>query len=230
MAAEGSGITSRYASWADYQAREHAADSLEGQVTAMLTAMSRSLDRKLLTIPGGFTSLDAKTFVFQSYGGSRLWLRDSSHYIYPLRTVDDDGIKVDYDETGEYADSAWQWDFDDVFVWPVPVNHAAHGEPARGVELRRLGSAPRTVWPYADGSVQITGNWGWETTPPPIAELVIARTRDMRDVQRGGASAVVADITGEAIPFADDSWRLWQQVEADYSYPRPRRGLPRRRR
>ena len=131
MAAEGSGITSLYASWADYQAREKAADSLEGQVTAMLTAMSRSLDRKLGAIPGGFTSLDAQTFVFQSYGGSRLWLRDSAAYVYPpadrRRRRHQGRLRRDR----RVRRFRLAVDFDDVFVWPIPLNHAAHGEPAR---------------------------------------------------------------------------------------------------
>lgn len=218
---EGSGITSRYATFADYQDRESGtADSRQGAVESMLTAMSRSLDRKLGVFPGGFTARAGATFVFHSFGGRRLWLRDESSYVYPLRSVVANGIRADFDETGDYATTPWSWDFDDVFVWPVPRNHVELGEPARAIELRSIGGAPRTIWPYADGSVQIEGDWGWDPTPPAITELVVSRTRDLRDVQRGGAASVVADIASEAIPFTDDSWRLWMEVQEQYSYRR----------
>lgn len=220
MPAEGSGITSRYASFGDYAARESVDDDQQSAVESMLTAMSRSLDRRLGVFPGGFTSRDATSFEFDAHGGDRLWLRDSASLVYPLRALSAGGVRPDYDRTGDYANTLYGWDFDDAFLWPIPRNHAELDEPARGLMLRRLRGAPRVRWPYGDGAVQVTGDWGWATTPEAITELVISRTRDLRDVQRAGASATVADVGGGEITFTDDSWMLWRAVESAYSYRR----------
>ena len=221
---EGTGTTARYASFDDYVAREGAVDDdLQETIEAMLTAISRWVDRRLGVFPGGFAPCDSQTFIFYSRGRRKLWLRDD-RYAYPLRAVDDGGIRPDYTRTGEYSQSPYAWDFDDLFIQPIPQNLG--GEPARGIELRRIGRTPQTTWPYGSGgSVQITGDWGWSAVPPPITELVVKRARDMRDVQRGGAASNVGDLAGEAIQFSDDSWRMWTDIEARYSYNRARFGV-----
>ena len=213
------GIDAAYATFDDYQNRENVSAALEDEIDAMILAMSRSLDRRLGVIPGGFAPLDDGTFEFYGQGGRSLWLRDAG-YVFPLRSVIDDGIVIDDERSGDFANASLRWDFDDRWVETIPHNCFALGEPARGIRLRRYSSSPRTRWPYDDASVRITGDWGWAVTPPAIVELVIKRVRDMRDTQRGGAASNVADIGDAAIPFFDDSWRLWAEVQSRYSYVR----------
>ena len=216
-APRGVGTQATYATWAEYAARQDPDEDDEAEITAQLLAMSRSLDRKLGMIPGGFAPIDNQTFVFDSNGGSRLWLRDGNGWHYPLRDVAAAGIKVDYERMGSYDNSPWQWDFDDAWVWPIPRNYAYLGEPIKALELRRVDQAPLTTWPYDSGSVQITGDWGWAAVPGPIRELIVQRVRDVRDAHQGGAAAEFADIDGGGVPLGYQSDRLWREVESNYS-------------
>lgn len=204
-----------YATWEQYQSRNSANADREDDVTALLPAVSRLVDRRLKMMPGGFAPLDNQTFLFSSRGTRTLRLRDSEGALYPLRSVDADGIRPDYDRTGDYDDAPHQWDLDDAWIWPRPRNGSALGRPYRSLELRRISTAPLTIWPYLDGGVRIAGDWGWAAVPGMIRELVIAWTRDAADAHQGGLSAVV-DGMEEPVMLGGDTWRLWRKVELEY--------------
>ena len=205
-----------YAEFNDYAQRENADFADQNTIEAQLLAMSRYIDRKLRCAPGLFAPADGQTFYFDGSGSHLLPLRDDEGAYYPLRSVDADAIRPDYDRTGDY-DQALSWDLDDVFIWPIPRNHEGIGRPIKSLELRRIGRAPYTIWPYADGSVRITGDWGWAQTPPAIVELVVKLTRDVVDSQRGGGTASIAPLE-EGVPLMDDTWRLWRSIENQYRY------------
>ena len=200
-----------------YAARENADMTDQTAIEAQVLAMSRYLDRKLDMMPGGFAPIASATFYFDPQGHETLNLRDHEDALYPLRSVVADGIRPDYDRTGDYDNTTFKWDLDDVWIWPSPRNGAATGRPFRSLELRRVGNVPITLWPYSDGSVRIEGAWGWAATPPTIKELVVKLTRDTIDSQRGGGTASIAPLE-EGIPLMSDTWRLWRSMERAFGY------------
>ena len=208
-----------YATFAQYSARNAVDTADQSRVEEQLLAVSRHLDNKLRMMPGGFAPIASATFYFDGTGTERLWLRDAEGRVYPLRTVIADGIRPDFDRTGDYGTTTYAWDFDKPFIWPIPRNGAATGRPYRALELRRVGAVPIAIWPYADGSVRIQGAWGWAATPPDLTELVIKLARDISDSHRGGAAATIGPME-DAIGLQDDTWRLWLRVENEYSYGR----------
>ena len=218
---QGEGASAAYATFSEYQARvPRVDDGARERTQGQILAISRWVDRKLGVMPGGFAPIASATYLFDGTGGDKLWLRDGEGAWYPLRSVADDGIRPDFERTGLY-DGAYAWDLDDRFLWPIPRNGPAIGRPYRALELRRIGDAPVTIWPYEDGSVQIAGAWGWEQTPEPIREFVVARTHDIIDAVRGGAAASVAPGEDE-LSFSDDSWRIWNSIQAEYNFKRNR--------
>lgn len=210
----GDGETSDvYATPAQYRARTGATASvLDDLLIEQLTAASRMVDAELRVMPGYFAP-HSGVYLFSPQGGQVLTLRDEDGLAYALRTVEADGIRPDYDLTGRYDQYAW--DLDDAWIWPMARNALQLGRPYHALQLRRVGDVPITVWPWQDGSVQITGDWGWPATPTPIRELAIKVARDMRDSLRGGAAARV-EAVDEGIAYRDDTWRLWNQVRRRY--------------
>ena len=204
-----------YATWEQYQARNTTNADHETAVTDLLPAISRLVDRRLYMMPGGFAPMNGATFYFTGQGRRTLRLRDSEGAAYPLRSVAAGGIRPDYDRTGDYDNVAQQWDLDDAWIWPRPRDADAIGRPYRSLELRRISGAPFTIWPYSDGGVRITGDWGWAATPGMIRELVIAWTRDTLDGHQGGLASVV-DGMDQPIMLGGDTWRLWNMVQAEY--------------
>lgn len=209
--------TTPYASFDEYVARQNADADDQTTIEQQLLAMSRYLDRKLYMMPGGFAPIASATFYFDPQGHETLYLRDAEGFVYPLRTVVADGIRPDYDRTGDYDNTSFKWDLDDVWLWPSPRNGAAIGVPFGSLELRRVGNVPITLWPYSDGSVRIEGAWGWEAIPPAIRELVVKLTRDMIDSERGGGTASIAPLE-EGIPLMSDTWRLWRSLERQFGH------------
>ena len=151
-----------YATVEQFRARTGARDITEVTegLTAQLEAASRIIELEMRVAPDYFHPHDA-TYFFQTRGGARLYLRDEEGLAYALRSVVDGGIRPDYERSGEYAASAYQWDLGDVWIWPTPRNHEVTGRPIIELELRRVGAAPFTWWPTSDGSVRIEGAWGW---------------------------------------------------------------------
>ena len=171
--------TALYASVDEYKGRQTTDDS-DANLTSLLIAASRYLDDRLGIVPGGFSDLGTQTYLFKGSGRRRLYLRGDTGRMYPLRSVEADEIRPDYEATGVFTTGTPQWDTADAWVWPWPRNRTA-GHPFYVIELRAVGSAPYTVWPYDyGGSVQIKGTWGWDVPPPEIRELTIQVARDMR--------------------------------------------------
>lgn len=203
-----------YATTDQYRERQ-TSDAVESLLEDQILAASRAVDAMLWVAPGHFAPIDNATYIFDAGGGETLPLRDGEGLGYWLRTVVGDGIRPDYERRGTY-DTLFKWDLDDVFIWPVPRNAAALGRPYRDIELRRVGDVPLSIWPYADGSVQIEGAWGWESIPPPIRELTIATTRVLRDAEAAGATAEVTALdTGLSVRTQES--KLWLRVERRYS-------------
>ena len=205
----------RYATFAHYQARQGVDDAAKPMVEETLQAMSRYLDRKLHMVPGGFGPIDNATFLFDGVPGDTLHLRDGEGAVYPLRTVVPDGIRPDFARTGDYSTTQFKWDLDDPFIWPIPRNGAQIERPYRALQLRRIGGSPATIWPYSDGAVQITGDWGWAAVPDAIRELVIYLARDIADSQQGGAAAILAPLE-QGVALQDDTGRIWRMVQQQY--------------
>lgn len=203
-----------YASPGDYRARADVTDrSIDDELlTEQLTAASRIVDMELRVSPGYFAPYSG-THHFSSKGGQTLMLRDDDGLAYALRTVEAGGIRPDYALTGRYDQE--EWDLDDAWIWPLARNAPANGRPYYALQLRRVGNVPITIWPWQDGSVQITGDWGWASTPAPIRELVVKMARDMRDSHLGGAAARI-EAFGEGVAYRDETWRLWRQVKIRY--------------
>ena len=209
------GSNAAYATWTNYRDRGGTNADREDLITEILPAVSRLVDRRLNMMPGGFAPMAGETFYFNGRGKRRLHLRDSEGAVYPLRAVAADGIRPDYDRTGDFDDTRYQWDLDDAWIWGLPRNGAALGRPYRALELRRITSAPVTIWPFTDGGVRITGDWGWAATPGMIRELVVGWTRDTSDAHQGGAAATIQAIE-EGVMLSGDSWRLWSKVQQEY--------------
>ena len=211
-----------YATPDDYRARIGGTRSLtDDDLEPALDAAARLIDQQLEVVPGYFAPTDEATYLFTGRGGRTLDLRDDDGLAYALRSVADDGIRPDYDFTG--AHDQYGWDLDDAFIWPLARNALQHGRPYHALQLRRVASAPITVWPSIDGSVQITGAWGWTTTPGPIRELTVKLAKDMRDSERGGAAGRVQDLD-DPIAYSTDTWRLWLDIKSEFGRRRARVG------
>lgn len=208
-----------YATVAEYRARQFSSPSLDDRTSELLAAASRVIDRSLNAMPGAFAPMSSRSLIFDGCGQNIMDLYGQDGNMCPLRAVEADGIKADYDLTGDYDASPYKWDFDDKFIWPGPRNALALGEPYRSLQLRPLSNTPMIIWPTWGGSVQITGDWGWPSVPPAIRELTIRVARQIADTHRGGAAGV-AQAIDDGIPIltSDSNWRLWAKVEAEYSY------------
>ena len=203
-----------YATVDEYVARTgEVALSDSSTIEELLEAASRTIELEMRLAPEYFAPADDVTLYFDSRGGSKLYFRDDEGLAYALRSVVADGIRPDYDFTGLY--DALKWDLDDAFIWPIPRNHGVTGRPIIGLQLRRIGSAPVTVWPYESGSVRIEGNWGWAETPQAVTELTVHVARDMADSESAGAAGRV-ELFESGITLRDDSWRRWQSVQRAY--------------
>ena len=202
-----------YATADEYRARTGASSSVpDDLLNEQLEAASRHIDNELRVAPGNFGPYSG-TYIFSTDGGTVLRLRDEAGLAYSLRSVEDDGIKTDYDLSGVYNQEAW--DLDDVWVWPRPRSAGVDGIPYHALELRPLSNVPSAIWPTGGGSVQIEGNWGWAETPAPIRDLTVHVAREMRDSMRGGAAARV-EVIDDTSSYRDDAWRLWQTVKRRY--------------
>lgn len=184
---------------------------------AQLETACRSLDRELGVAPGMFAPLASTAFKFTPTGGTTLWLRDTAGYQYFLRTITSNSLAIDYDQDGAYDDYAW--DLADAWVRGIPENAASFDEPFTAIELDPYAtSAPLSAWPTYKNSVQITGTWGFETTPGAVSELVVDIVKNLRmGALSGGAGTAV---------FAEDlvspsMFPVLQRLKAQYSHRLP---------
>ena len=205
-----------YATVSEYVARTgEPMPTVTTTIDGWLEAASRFIELQMRLAPDYFSPTDGQTLYFDCRGGDTLYLRDGEGLAYCLRDVVADGIRADYDFTGAYDNTRYAWDLDDLFVWPIPRNHEATGRPIVGIELRRIGTAPVTVWPYEGGSVRIEGDWGWAAVPAAVRELTVHVARDMSDSESAGAAGRV-QMFDNGIALRDDSWRMWQNVQRVY--------------
>ena len=179
-----------YATLSEYRARMTSPDDDDTLLTAELEAASRLLDRELFAADGMFAPIASATYSFPGTGSSRLWLRDASEG-YLLRSI----VSVTID--GDPIEVA------DLTTHPLNTDQA--------VALARTSG----VWP-SGAVVAIAGAWGYETTPPPLRELVVSMTRRVRDAQQGGA-AMVVNYLGEGVELGEGDWRLWASTRRAYS-------------
>ncbi|MCY3918741.1 MAG: hypothetical protein OXG38_02895 [Chloroflexi bacterium] len=190
----GGGTSPRYATAAQYRDRigsdQDGKDDLLGE---LLDAASREIDRELLAAPGHFAPIpadagdDPAAYTFDGNGHTTLRLRDAAggYLIRELTAATIDGATV------PVADLILQ-----------PRNAGTVGQPFTAVQ--RVGGR---TWP--DGAtVELTGRWGWATTPPLIRELTVKVAQDIRDSHKGGSSGTVA-ILGEGVEYRDETWRIW---------------------
>jgi len=211
----GRGTSAIYASVEQYRSRTGVGRTINSDLlNEELDAASRLIDQELGVVPGYFAPIAQATYIFPCDGGQVLFLRDEDGLAYGLRSVTAGGIRPDYDLTGAY--DQYSWDLDDDFIWPRARNAIQLGRPYHALELRRIQRAPLTIWPWQDGSVQIEGAWGWESTPSPIRELTVKVARDQRDTLRGGAAGRAETIDDVSI-IRPDTWRLWAEVKTRYS-------------
>jgi hypothetical protein len=189
------------------------------KIAQLLGGITRVLERRMRYAPGMFVPQTALTFVFSAEGGHILRLRDEVGLQYFLRSITADSLKVDVTGDGTYD---YLLDDDDLWVEPRPVNAATQGEPYTHIALKPYAAgATITRWPDLESSVQILGNWGWETTPGVIKDRVIGMVREVLDAERAGGAQVSAYDVEEAIQRVPSARALLAVLEREYSRKLP---------
>ena len=212
-----------YATAAQYRDRNSgsAAEGGDALIGELLAAAARYTDRRLGVCPGGFAPIPERTVRF--WCGRRpsrvLGLRDEEGALWPLRSWT--RIAADYAGAG-IADRVWTPA--DAGAWVVlePVSEPG-GRPGR--MLRIWGGhrdAAESVWPSDPGVVDVTGMFGWRSTPGPVRELTVAVARHMRDAHRGGSAAMMA-AADVAVATDPKTAILWRRAEMEFSAGRVER-------
>ena len=141
----------------------------DARLLAMAEAASRLIDRHC----NRHFYVSRATRRFDGNGGPRLLLPD-------LVRVDDGGVRTDDGREGTFGTT---WDPRDYVLLPRnadPESSGGDSRPYTSIEVS--GSGRRQAWPTGRGTVQITGEWGWQ--------------RRLR--RRGETRGVVADaVAGE---------------------------------
>lgn len=203
-------VTDPYASAAEYSARVEKTDSAdEGLITAALLTASRIIEGKLERV---FNQSAASTVRrFDGSGGALLRVDD-------LVTIAANGIAVDTDADGTANET-----FGDGNAWIIKrgddhgYNASEFSEPWTQLELLPYSSnTTLTTWTKGKRNVAITGTWGWPTLPAGIKEFCVKLARDLRDALHAGASAELF-VLDSGLTVRGDTWRLWQDVEREYS-------------
>lgn len=192
-----------------------AADTTIG---ALLTTMTRVVERRIGVAPGMLKPQTGLTFTFSAQGGSRLHLRDDRGSQYLLRSITADSLKIDASRDGTFDD--YLLDTADLWVTPIPVNAAALEQPYTAIDLRPLASATITQWPDAEASVQITGTWGWAATPGALKERVIAMTRELIETHAAGPTLTIANLD-ESVQINPTTRSLMAMLEREFRYRIP---------
>lgn len=211
-------VLTPYASADEYRQRNGRLDRTDdAALTAMLSSVSRAVDKRCSVHPGAFNQHTTLTFTFDGYGGSTLPLRDEQGLQYFLRTISTDGLKLDFtmDTVADYS-----LDFADAWVRGLPANASQFNEPYTSIELLPLTTATVEYWPDLRASVTVAGTWGWPSVPGAIKERVIGLTRELVDVHHSGAAQIVssADDLIQSMPSAR---ALMNMLEREFSYRIP---------
>lgn len=190
------------------------ASGTDATLNAQLVSVSRLLEKSLRVMPGGFNSHTA-TYTFDTIAGPVLRLRDRAGYGAFLQSVVADGIGVDWERDGTY--DGYELDFDDAWVRGLPENAVAGSEPFTAIELlRHISGASPATWLQQSAGVQINGTWGWPTAVPGlIADLVVHRTRELRDSLKAGSTGELADFEGGAPMQRNTTW-MFKEAERLY--------------
>jgi hypothetical protein len=171
--------------------------SSDPRIDAVIEAASRLYDRAHGVAPGMFAPISSTALKFTATGGQTLYLRDTAGNQCFLRTITTDKLEIDDDADGSFDD--YTWDLSDGWVRALPENASAFGEPYTAIELNpNHASAPITAWPTYKNSIQITGTWGFATTPVAVQMRVadIAHALSQRGYAGGyGGRGFVAQIT-----------------------------------
>jgi hypothetical protein len=75
-----------------------------------------------------------------------------------------------------------------------------------------------SVWPNQRRAVQVTAKFGWPAVPGAIKDLTIAITRQLRDLEEGGATMALQAIDS-AITMSPNLTRLMMDIERIYGKP-----------
>lgn len=181
----------------------------------LLTSVTRVVEKRLGYAPGMLVPQTALTFVFDGSGESILRLRDERGFMYPLRSITADSLKIDSDFDGSFDD--YLFDAADAWVQLAPVNASQYGEPYTWIELRAVTTAPITVFPSGRANIQIVGNWGYAETPGVVRERVYGMTREVLDAERNGGASVSQYDMEEVINRVPSARALLAVLEREYS-------------
>lgn len=177
-----------------------------------LLLASRLLERSTGVMPGAWNT-HTGTYDFDADGGTLLRLRDDADRQYFLQTVTSIGVDTEGDGTydGETLTLALAW------VKGYPANAAAGSEPFTGLELLPyLSSADLSAWPSRKRVVRIAGTFGWAAVPQGIVDLTVHLAHDVRQGHAAGPTLTAPTIDG-GMGLSDQTWRLWRQIEGQYS-------------
>lgn len=204
---------------AEYRARVGRVSSAEDAVvTAMLTTVTRVVERRAGVAPGMFNAqTDSLSFKFNAHGGTILILRDEQGLKYFLRGVTADGIDIDSEKDGTF--DGYQLDFDDAWVRGLPANASQFSQPYSEIELLpHVTNAAPIAWPDHHAAVRITSTtWGWAAVPGAVKERVIGITRELIDAQHAGLAMTVSAVE-EAIDRVPAARSLMALLEREYNF------------
>jgi hypothetical protein len=202
-----------YATAHEYRIRnDQTSASDDGLIAAVLSAVSRVVDRRVGVAPGAFLPVEDATRYFDGRGRSVLVLRDSSRRQHFLRTVE--SIRIDGGD-GEF--SVAEFDLDEPWVRALPEGNDEMAEPFDRIELLGFSSASIARWPNRPRSVEITGDWGWAEVPGAIRERVISIARELLDAHRAGATLQLQSID-TSIQLTPGARSLMAMLEKEYRY------------
>lgn len=180
----------------------------------LLTTVTRVVERRTGVAPGMLVPQTAQVFTFDAHGGTRLHLRDETGRQLFLRAITANSLNVDDDGDGDFE---YLLDAADAWVRPGPVNAPTYDEPWTHVDLvPTAAGATITGWPRLTACVQITGDWGWETTPGALRERVVGIVREVLDAERIGGGGQSYD-PEERITSVPSARALLFMLEQEYS-------------
>lgn len=187
----------QYASTAELRAylRIPASDTADDtQIDLAAEAASRSIDHHCNRQFGQVTTADARVYTPRWDSTRARWLID----VDDISTTDDLSIMVDDDDNGTF-----DMEVDDYRLFPL--NASAVGFPWTQILVRPTS----TNLPVpAEGSVEVTAEWGWTAVPDPVKEATLLQ--GSRFFQRQQAPFGVA-----GSPELGSELRLLQKVDVD---------------